>query len=122
MSSPDTLVSGVAGALDELVAALQDAGVDATRNPEELQPPAAIVAVPSFIGGTMGALTVTIPVYFVSPDVGQRGVDDMLAMLALGLPVLRTREASPTLWVSPLNPQGLPSMLVTATLTIEGAP
>ena len=72
MSSPDTLVSGVAGALDELVAALQAAGVDATRNPEELQPPAAIVAVPSFIGGTMGALTVTIPVYFVSPDVGQR--------------------------------------------------
>jgi DNA-binding IclR family transcriptional regulator len=118
---PDPIIANVPTALDDLVDAIRAAGVACTRNPEELQPPAAIVAAPTFVGATHGALAVTVPVYFVVADLGQRAVDQSLAMLANALPVLGTRNANPTLWVTPLNPQGLPAMMVSVQMTIEGA-
>jgi hypothetical protein len=121
MTEPDTMMAAVGSALDDLVGAIEAAGVACTRNPEEVSPPAGIVTAPTFVGATLGALSVTVPVYFVTGDLGQRGVDEMLAMLANALPVLGTRNANPTLWVSPLNPQGLPAYAVTVNLTIEGA-
>lgn len=116
----DRSILAVIDALDQLVGAIQAAGVPATRNPEELQPPAAIVTPPTFTGATLGAITVTVPVYFVAADLGQASVDSMLGMLADALPILGTRNAAPGLWVSPLNPNGLPAYVVTVTLTIEG--
>jgi hypothetical protein len=116
----DQILASVPSALDDLVAAIAAAGVPCTRNPEELNPPAAIVTSPSFVGATLGALSVSVPVYVVTADLGQRGVDELLAMLANAMPVLQTRDATPTLWVGPLNPQGLPAYVVTCNMTIEG--
>jgi hypothetical protein len=121
IDTADQLIANVPTALDDLVAAIQAAGVPATRNPEEMQPPGAIITAPTFVGATLGALAVSVPAYFVVPDLGQLAVDQGLAMLALALPTLGTRNATPTLWVSPLNPQGLPAWVVTVHLTIEGA-
>ena len=117
--APDQLVAGVITALDDLVGAIQAAGVRCTRNPEEVSPPCGLVGAPTFVGGTLAGITATVPVYFIAPDAGQRGVDAMLEMLALALPTLGTRDAAPTLWVSPLNPDGLPAYAVSVTLTIE---
>ena len=119
IQDPDQLVSGVITALDELVGAIEALGVRCTRNPEEVSPPCSFVGAPTFVGGTMGAVSCSIPVHFIAPDAGQRGVDAMLEMLALALPGLGTRDASPTLWVSPLNPDGLPAYAVSVTITIE---
>ena len=117
--TPDPLVSSVISALDDLAAAIAAAGVPCNRNPEEVSPPCGLVGVPTFVGGTLGMITATVPCYFIAPDAGQRGVDAMLEMLALALPALSTRDAVPTLWVSPLNPDGLPAYAVSVTLTIE---
>jgi hypothetical protein len=110
----------VISALDDLVAAIQAAGVPATRNPDDFQPPAAIVTAPTFVGGTLAAITVNVPVYFVATDAGQAGLDQIIAMYLAATPALGTRDAVSTLWVSPLNPDGLPAYLVSVTITIEG--
>jgi hypothetical protein len=117
--TPDPMVAGIITALDDLVGLIETAGVRCTRNPEEASPPCAIVAAPTFVGGTLGGIVATVPVYFVAPDPGQRGVDAMLEMLAQALPALGTQDASPTLWTTPLNPDGLPAYAVSVTLTIE---
>jgi hypothetical protein len=110
----------VIAALDDLVYAIASTGIKATRDPNEMVPPAAIVTAPSFVGGTLGALVVTVPVYFVATDAGQAGLDQMIELFMLAYPALGTRTATPTLWVSPLNPDGLPAYVVSVTLTIEG--
>lgn len=110
----------VISALDDLVAAVQAAGCPCTRNPDEFQPPGAIVTAPTFVGGTLGGLTVTVPVYFVTPDTGQAGVDQIIGLYLAAEPALGTRDAVSTLWVSPINPDGLPAYVVSVTITIEG--
>jgi phosphatidylglycerophosphatase A len=112
--------NAVISALDDLVAAIQAAGCPCTRNPDEFQPPGAIVTAPTFVGGTLSALTVNVPVYFVTPDTGQAGVDEIIGLYLAATPALGTRDAVTTLWVSPLNPDGLPAYVVSVTITIEG--
>lgn len=112
-------LANASDSLDRLVALIQSVGVEATRNPEELQPPAAIIGAPTFNGGTLGSVRALVPVFFVVMDAGQRGVDDLLAMMALALPVLGTWDAAPTPWIGPLNPEGLPAYQVAVTITIE---
>ena len=110
----------VIGALDDLVAAIQASGCPATRNPEEFVPPAAIVTPPSMVGGTLGGLVADVPVYFVATDAGLAGWEEIMELYGRAYAVLGTRAATSTLWVSPLNPDGLPAYLVSVTLTIEG--
>ena len=122
MISPhaDPRVDAILAALDELVSELRAAGLTATRNPEELQPPSAIVAAPNFRGGTLGSITLEVPVYLVTNDLGQAGVDALVGMLPAAMEALRTRESSTTHYVSPLNPAGLPAYVLVATITIGG--
>lgn len=110
----------VISALDDLAAAIAECGCPCTRNPDEFQPPAAIVTAPSMVGGTLLGLVADVPVYFVATDTGQAGLDQIIELYTLAYPVLGTRAATSTLWVSPLNPDGLPAYLVSVTLTIEG--
>jgi hypothetical protein len=107
-------------ALDELVDLITTAGVACTRDPGAFQPPGAIVAAPS-IGGsaTLSTLGLVVPVYVVTHDPGQDGLDYLLAAVTLILPVLGESSAEPTTWSSPINETGLPAYLVTVRLAVS---
>jgi len=114
------IAAAVISALDDLVFAIQAAGCPCTRNDQDFQPPAAIVTPPSFVGGTLAGLTVNVPVYFVAPDTGMAGWEQIMELYGRAYHALGSRDAVSTLWVSPLNPDGLPAYLVSVTITIEG--
>lgn len=119
-ANANPVAASVISALDDLVDAIAGTGCPCTRNPDEFQPPAAIVTAPSMVGGTLAGLVAEVPVYFVATDAGQAGLDQIIDLFTRAYAVLGTRAATATLWVSPLNPDGLPAYLVTVTLTIEG--
>lgn len=122
MSVPvrNPVAARVIAALDDLVDAIRAAGCPATRNPDEFVPPAAIVTPPSMVGGTLAGLVIEVPVYFVATDAGLAGWEEIMELYGRAYQVLGTRAATSTLWVSPLNPDGLPAYLVSVTLTVEG--
>lgn len=106
--------------LDEIVAILEAAGIAATRDPGAFEPPGAIVGAPTVLGVNIGgALSLSVPVYLVTPDPGQAGLDDLLAMLVVAMPALRQREAIPTTWTTQLNRDGLPAYLITTQLLVS---
>ena len=110
----------ISGALDLIVAAITAAGVAATRDPGEFQPPGAIVGPPTITGvATMQSIALSIPVYVVHGDVGTVGLDWMLEQIATLLPVFGEAASEPTVWSTPLNPAGLPAYLITARANVE---
>lgn len=110
----------ITGALDAIVGVLVDAGIPATRDPGEFQPPGAIVAAPTITGAaTMQSIGLTVPVYVVHTDSGVAGLDWLLAAVSILLPVFGETAASPTLWNSPINPAGLPAYLITVRVNVS---
>ena len=105
--------------LDEIVALLEAAGIPATRDPGAFQPPGAIIGAPTVTAVTQGGLVLSVPVYLVTPDPGQAGLDELLAMLTVALPRLGQSQASPTLWTSPLNRDGLPAYVIPCQMTVS---
>jgi hypothetical protein len=108
-------------ALDELVQLVIDAGVVATRDPGEFQPPGAIIAAPTISGAaTMQSIAITVPVYIVTDQPGgAAGLEWMLEAVALLLPVFGETSATPATFTSPINPAGLPAYLITATVNVS---
>lgn len=107
-------------ALDEIVQLVIDAGVNATRDPAEFQPPGGIVAAPTITGAaTMATIGLLVPVWIVSDQPGGlAGADWLLEAVSAVLPALAA-AAEPTLWHSPINPSGLPAYLITARVNVS---
>lgn len=125
MSVPASLVDPIRTLLDDVVAEVRAAGVACTREPDELQPPAAIVAAPTILDGTLGGvISVEVPIYCVVADPGSAGLDAILEMVGLIRDRFGIVSAAPALWTSPLNPAGLPSYLIplhtTTQIQMEG--
>ena len=105
-------------ALDEIVFLLEACGVPACADADVFEPPGAIVGAPTIQSVTHGGgLTLSVPVHLVTPDPGRSGLADLLAMLERALPALGTATATPTLFQSPLNANGLPAYFVAVTYT-----
>jgi hypothetical protein len=105
--------AGIA-ALDLVVLELQSAGIPATRDPGDFQPPGAIVSAPTISGiATMGSIGLEIPIYAVTDQPGADGLDQILEWACEILELFNETGAEPTSWISPLNPSGLPAYLVT---------
>lgn len=123
MSDPAAqLAAGLIGdALDAVVQACIDAGVQASRDPGEFQPPGAIVTAPTITGAaTMQSVAMSVPVYVVSDQpTSLEGLDWLLEAVSALLPALGVSAATPTTWISPINPQGLPAYLLTATVNVS---
>ncbi|HWN81325.1 MAG TPA: hypothetical protein VNM87_04460, partial [Candidatus Udaeobacter sp.] len=120
-AEPRDAVDLITTALDQIVTAIEAAGIAATRDPGDFQPPAAIVGPPTITGAaTMQSIGLTVPVYIVTPDPGQPGLDWMLAQVATLLPVFGETAAEPTLWTSPLaGPGGLPAYVITVRANVS---
>lgn len=122
MSDPAAhLAAGlIADALDAIVQECIDAGVQATRDAGDFQPPGAIVAAPTITGAaTMQAIGLSVPVYVVSDQPGSDGLEWMLEAVSALLPALRVAgPVTPTTWVSPINPAGLPAYLLTVPVNV----
>jgi hypothetical protein len=118
-------VDMLTAALDQVVALVESAGIAATRDPGDFQPPGVIVAAPTITGAaTMQSIGLLVPVYVVADEAGQGGLDWMLGVVTQLLPLFRESAAEPTNWISPLNPAGLPAYLITLrtnVATMEGA-
>ena len=107
-------------ALDAIVQQVIDAGVAATRDPGDFQPPGAIIGPPTITGAaTMQSIGMTVPVYVVADVTGSAGLDWMLGCVAALLPVFGETAAEPTSWISPINPVGLPAYLITARVNVS---
>jgi hypothetical protein len=106
--------AAASAALDLVVLELQSAGIPATRDPGDFQPPGAIVSAPTIAGtATMGSIGLTIPIYAVTPEPGADGLDQILGWACQILELFNETSSEPTSWISPLNPAGLPAYLVT---------
>lgn len=115
-----TLPDLIGAALDAIAAAIADAGIPTTRDPGDFQPPGAIVAAPTILGAaTLQSIGLEVPVYVVSDTPGLAGLDWMLGVVAIVLPLLGETAATPTPWISPLNPAGLPAYLVTVRVNVS---
>lgn len=110
----------IADALDAIVQACIDAGVMATREPGDFQPPGAIIAAPTITGAaTMQTLAMTVPVYVVSDEQGSDGLDWRLEAASALMAALRVAgPVTPTTWISPINPAGLPAYLLTGQYNV----
>jgi len=106
--------AAASAALDLVVLELQSAGIPATRDPGDFQPPGAIVSAPTISGiATMGSIGLEIPIYAVTDQPGADGLDQILEWACEILELFNETGAEPTSWISPLNPSGLPAYLVT---------
>ena len=106
--------AAASAALDLVVLELPSAGIPATRDPGDFQPPGAIVSAPTIAGtATMGSIGLTIPIYAVTPEPGADGLDQILGWACQILELFNETSSEPTSWISPLNPAGLPAYLVT---------
>jgi hypothetical protein len=123
MSDPGARAAAdlITTALDGIVQEIIDAGVVATRDPGDFQPPGAIVAAPTITGAaTLQSIGLTVPVYVVSDQPGgAEGLDWMLEAVTLLLPIFRESAAEPTLWHGPINPAGLPAYLITLRVNVS---
>jgi hypothetical protein len=115
-----TITDPVLARLDEIVAALTSAGIPATRDPGELQPPAVIIAAPTITDATMGGvLQLDVPIYPVTGDPGAAGLTELLDLVDAVRGVLGIVSAAPALYTSPINPAGLPAYLIPYPTTVD---
>ena len=123
MSDPGARAAAdlITAALDEIVQRVIDAGVVCTRDPGEFQPPGAIVSAPTITGAaTLQSIGITVPVSVVSDrEPGPAGLEWMLEAVSALLPAFGETAAEPTVWISPINPAGLPAYLITARVNVS---
>ena len=126
MTAP-TVVSQAALALDQIVEALQDAGIAATRDPGAFfpQPTGVLVGLPTLTKRGLQTSTFTVPVLVVSGDPlnSLLAADRLLEQADRVALVLETDNYRPSQWRSSVNAEPLPALEVTVTVTVtEGAP
>jgi hypothetical protein len=112
----------VALAVTEVVDLLSAAGLPATADPRDLDPPGVLVGMPTVDLGTLsGACWVGVfPVLVIGPNVGRQDALDALGGLLQGvLEVLNARTATPTEWPNPGGGDPLPAYAIDATVSVE---
>jgi hypothetical protein len=119
-SPPTTPADLILAALDGIVAAIAEVGLDVTRDSGDFQPPGVLVGAPTITGAaTMRTIGLLVPVRVVVTEPGQAGLDALLTAVALLLPVLGEHTAEPTTWSSPINPSGLPAYLIHVRVNVS---
>lgn len=116
------VVNPAVRALDALLAALGDAGIEASRDAGAFfpQPVGVLVTLPALVAWTLAARTYEIGVLVVSGDPlnSSANVDRLFALaddVALALSIDKFRPSS---WRSGVNAEPLPAVELTATVTV----
>ena len=118
-----TLATTIPAVLEEIADALLLAGLPATRDPQQFQPPGAIVAAPTIRDATLGGvLELEVPIFVVTADPGQAGLDELLRMVDQVRVAFGVSQAEPTIWSSPINPAGLPAYRIPLSATAQVVP
>jgi sugar (pentulose or hexulose) kinase len=119
-TQPPTRAELVLAALDGIVYAIQEAGLQATRDAIEFQPPGVLVGAPTFAGAaTMQSIALIVPVRVVVTEPGQAGLEGLLTAVCLLQPVLGEKGGEPTTYASPINPNGLPAYLIQVHVNVS---
>lgn len=121
MSSPAT-THAATRAIDELLARLEDAGIEATRDAGAFfpQPVGVLVGLPTLVSRGLAARTFTIPVLVVSGDPlnAPLAVDRVYAIADDVAYALATEGYRPSSWRSSVNAEPLPAVELTVTVTV----
>lgn len=115
----------IADALDAVVTSLTDAGLQATRDAGAFypQPVASLVGMPTVIASGLQFRTLTVPVHVVSSDPpSASSIDALYGAAETAALALKTNSYEPRDWTGGPNADGLPSILVTATVSINTYP
>jgi len=106
-------------ALDAFAAELSaDTGWDVTRDPGLIDPPCLYLDVPTVTGRTLGGITIAVPIRVLVPGPGDQVAADALCdAIPSVLEAAGAAEAEPAVFNR--GDINLPSMTVTATLTIR---
>lgn len=109
-------------AISRLLELLEDAGIQATRDPGAFhpQPVGVLVALPELIGRTMYARTFTVAVLVVSGDPlqSEQAVDRVYALADAVALALNTDAYRPSSYRSGVNAEPLPAVELTVTVTV----
>jgi len=123
MSDPGARAAAdmILNALEAIVERITAAGIPASRDPGEFQPPGAIVSAPTITGAaTLQSIGITVPIYVVSDQPGgAAALEWLLETVSALLPTFGETAAEPTTWISPINPAGLPAYLITARVNVS---
>ena len=111
----------ITAGIDAFVAQLDAATtIDVVDDPAAIVPPCVFVDVPSVIGRTMGAVIVTVPVHLIVPGPGDKTARDALCLhITDVLDACGETAAAAGTFAQTEGVPGLPSMTVTATITIQ---
>jgi hypothetical protein len=114
-------MSDISDGLDAFVAVIDAATtLDVVDDPSAIQPPCVFVDIPNVVGRTMGAVIVTVPVHLIVPGPGDKTARDALCLhIPDVLEACGESTAEAGTYSSDPGGPGLPSMTVTATLTIQ---
>lgn len=123
MSAPPILYPAVR-AIGAVLEALEDAGVDATRDAGAFHPApiGVLVGLPSLTFRLLASRTYTVPVRVVSADpLNATAAVDRLYQLADQLADLLSCDSyRPVEWLGGVNADPLPAILLETTVTVEG--
>lgn len=112
----------IADALDGVVTLLTDAGLQATRDAGAFYPQsvACLVGMPTVVTSGLQYRTLQVPVHVVSADPpSSSSVDAMYAVADTAARALKTNSYEPADWTGGPNADALPSILITATVSVQ---
>ena len=113
-------------AITATVDALEAGGVTATNDAGAFHPRplGVLVGLPSLIDRGLGQRTFAIPVHVVSADPlnSLRAVDGLYEIADLACTALGADNYAPAEWIGGVNVEPLPSLLITATVTVSEVP
>jgi hypothetical protein len=108
--------------LDAIVAKVAAAGIHASRDPGDFQPPGAIVSARSALSDvavprtSMVTMRAALLARLHHPLVEHRVAP---CRVRGGAPVFGESSAEPVPWISPINPNGLPAMVATVHANVS---
>jgi hypothetical protein len=112
-------MSGLREALTALESELGAVGVRVCHDPGTFTAPGIVVEAPNVVSATLGAYTMTVPVYLVAPQPANRAsLDYLLENLPGVLDACQSRQADPAIY-SPNGSQNFPAYRTTATITVR---
>jgi hypothetical protein len=121
MSSLSTTLASVARA--ELLAALEEAGVEATGDAGAFfpQPTGVLVGLPTLVSRGLASSTFEVPVLVVSGDPlnAELAIDRVYGIADEVVRILRTDSYAVASWRSSANAEPLPALELTVTVTVS---
>lgn len=109
-------------AIDELVARLADAGIEASRDAGAFypQPVGVLVALPTLVGRGLATRRFTIPVFVVSGDPlnSELAIDRIFSVADDVAYVLSTENYRPSSWRASGTAEPLPAVELTVTVEV----